>query len=594
MTKTPSHDAVHWDLDQVLPAKDFDTTFAAIESELPQFAIWQKKLTPTMTEADFESYFDWYSKLSEKMTRLYYRPSLAESVDAKSSEAKRMKARAQDLSIRIAEVARPLSMWLKGKAVKGMETLDDANAKRLFAAVDGMEYPLTYARDLARHTLTEAEESIISHKDATGTSPLTDLRDMIETDYSFEMDIDGKVEAYATSEELKAQIYSPDPKRREAVYRALFRPYIADKDKFFLIYQSVVKDWAYEAKLRGYSSPIGMRNAANQVSDKAIEALMQVCEEERGIFHEFFAWKAEQLGMKKLRRYDLYAPLSELKSTYSYDEAVAMVLETFQSFSPDFAAKAQRILDDQHVDSHPAPTKRSGAFCATVAPQLAPYVMLNFAGKSRDISTLAHELGHGVHSLYADHLPISSQQANLPLAETASTFGEMVLFEAMLAKIEDPTEKHTLIAEKLADSYATISRQNYFVKFEIAAHDAIPKGAGVDDIQKLWLDGLKEQFGSSVEVDDSFQYEWSYIPHIVHTPFYCYAYNFGELLSLSLYARYKAEGKSFIPKIEAILAAGGSREPKQVLAEVGIDYEDAEFWRGGFEIIRGWLKELQR
>ncbi len=195
--------------------------------------------------------------------------------------------------------------------------------------------------------------------------------------------------------------------------------------------------------------------------------------------------------------------------------------------------------------------------------------------------------------MYAAHLPIGSHHPNLPLAETASTFGEMLLFESLLDKITDPVEKKALLAEKLADSYATISRQNYFVKFEIAAHEAIPNGASLVDIQKLWLDGLREQFGDSVEVDDIFQHEWSYIPHIVHTPFYCYAYNFGELLSLSLYARYKQEGESFVSKIEAILAAGGARDPKLVLEEVGIDYESEDFWRGGFEIIRGWMNELQ-
>lgn len=593
MKKTPSKDAVQWDLEQILPLKDFDKVYTEIEAAIPEIMAWQKKLTPEMNEADFRAYFDWYFALAEKMARLSYRPGLLESTDSKSAEAKQLKARAQDLSVRLSEAARPISMWLKGKDVEDMKKLDDTNAKRLFAVVEGMEYPLTYARDMARHTLSQTEESIILHKDVTGVSALTDLREMIETDYTYELEIDGKKERFESSEELRVNIYSSDQARREATYKALFTPYTKDKDKFFLIYQSVVKDWAYEAKLRGYSSPIGMRNAANQVSDKAIESLMQVCEEERGIYHEFFRWKAEQLGINKLRRYDLYAPLTEAKSTYEYPEAVDMVLETFAGFSADFAAKARQILEEKHVDSHPSPVKRSGAFCATVAPSIAPYVMLNYAGKSRDISTLAHELGHGVHSLYAGHLPIASQHANLPLAETASTFGEMVLFEALLEKTTDRQEKQALIAEKLADNYATVSRQNYFVKFEIAAHEAIPKGASVNDIETLWLDGLGEQFGDAVEVDDLFRNEWSYIPHIVHTPFYCYAYNFGELLSLALYARYKNEGKSFVPKIEAILRAGGSREPKEVLQEIGIDYESEDFWRGGFEIIRGWMQELE-
>ena len=593
MTKKTTTEAVHWNLNDVFPDGKFDTLYAEIEAEMPKYAEWQKKLSPDMSEADFQAYFAWSFALSEKLTLLYSRPSLAESTDSKSEEAKRDKPRAQDLAVRLREVSRPISMWLKGKEVEGMQPLDDANAKRLFASIEGMEYVLTYARAMARHTLTQAEESIISHKDATGTSALTDLRDMIETDFTFELDLDGKKEQFETAEELKSGVYSTDAARRKATYQALFEPYIREEDKFFKVYQSIVKDWAYEAGLRGYSSPIGMRNAANQVSDKAIESLMKVCEEERGVYHDFFAWKAQELGVDQLSRYDMYAPLSEAKSEYSYAEAVDLVMESFSKYSTDFAAKARQILDEKHIDSHPAPTKRGGAFCAAVTPSLTPYVLLNFAGKSRDISTLAHELGHGVHDMYAAHLPIGSHHPNLPLAETASTFGEMLLFESLLAKITDPEEKKALLAEKLADSYATISRQNYFVKFEVAAHEAIPNGASLVDIQKLWLDGLREQFGDSVEVDDIFQHEWSYIPHIVHTPFYCYAYNFGELLSLSLYSRYKQDGESFVPKIEAILAAGGSRDPKLVLQEVGIDYESEDFWRGGFEIIRGWMNELQ-
>lgn len=594
MTKKPHTEAVHWDLDAILPAGEFDKLYAEVETAMREYSDWQKRLTPDVDEADFQAYFAWNFALSEKMTRLYSRPSLTESVDSKSTEAKRDKPRAQDLAVRLAEAVRPISMWLKGKDVEGMQTLDDANARRLFGCVDGMEYVLTYARDMARHTLAQAEESIISHKDATGTSVLTDLRDMIETDFTYELKLDGKKEFYETSEELKSGIYSSNPARRKATYTALFEPYIRDEDKFFKVYQSIVKDWAYEAGLRGYSSPIGMRNAANHVSDKAIEALMKVCEAERGVYHDFFRWKAGELGVKKLRRYDLYAPLANAKAEYTYSEAVDMVLDSFSKYSTDFAAKARQILDARHIHSHPAPTKRSGAFCAAITPSMTPYVMLNFASKSRDVATLAHELGHGVHDMYARHLPIGSHHPNLPLAETASTFGEMLLFEALLEKTKDKAEKQTLLAEKIADSYATISRQNYFVKFEIAAHKAIPEGASLVDIQKLWLDGLKQQFGDVVEVDDIFQHEWAYIPHIVHTPFYCYAYNFGELLSLSLYARYKQEGASFAPKVEAILAAGGSRDPKLVLEEVGIDYESEDFWRGGFEVIRGWMSDLEK
>jgi oligoendopeptidase F len=229
----------------------------------------------------------------------------------------------------------------------------------------------------------------------------------------------------------------------------------------------------------------------------------------------------------------------------------------------------------------------------TITPTITPYVLLNYTNKMRDVSTLAHELGHGVHSLYANKHSISTQHATLPLAETASTLGEMILFEKILSETKDPKLKKQLLSDKLADSYATVCRQNYIVKFEISAHDAIQKGIEENELSQMWLDNLKQQFGDSVEVDEMFRYEWAYIPHIIHTPFYCYAYNFGELLSMALYAKYKQEGESFVPKIEAILAAGGSQDPKEVLANVGIDMSSADFWQGSFELIRAWQKELE-
>jgi oligoendopeptidase F len=354
-----------------------------------------------------------------------------------------------------------------------------------------------------------------------------------------------------------------------------------------------VKDWNYEAKLRGYDSAISMRNSANHVSDQAISTLMQVCEKNSDIFQQFFIYKAKMLGVEKLRRFDIYAPIGELKTTLSYESALELVLESFDDFSADFASKAREIIASNHVDALPSANKRSGAFCATIAPSTKPYVLLNYSGKGSDVSTLAHELGHGVHSIYAQEHSISSQHPSLPLAETASTFAEMVLFEKLLAKTTDRDEKKLMLADKIASSYASILRQNFFVKFEIEAHQKIQEGITEQELSALWMKTLQDQFGESVEVDEMFRHEWAYIPHIHHTPFYCYAYNFGELLSMALYQRYKNEGDSFIAVIEKILSAGGSQDPAVVLQEAGIDMASAEFWQGSFTIIEGWISQLE-
>jgi len=211
-----------------------------------------------------------------------------------------------------------------------------------------------------------------------------------------------------------------------------------------------------------------------------------------------------------------------------------------------------------------------------------------------DVSTLAHELGHGIHALYANHHSVSSQNAGLPLCETASTLLEMVMFEKLLKQAENDQVRKALLFNKMAGSFATVLRQNYFVKFEIKAHEAIERGVTGEELSDIYFnDILKPQFGDSLSIDDSFRYEWAYLPHIVHTPFYCYAYSFGELLSLALFSEYKKQGSVFVPKIEKILAYGGSKSPQKILGEVGIDINSRAFWQGSFDIIKGWQKQLE-
>ena len=230
----------------------------------------------------------------------------------------------------------------------------------------------------------------------------------------------------------------------------------------------------------------------------------------------------------------------------------------------------------------------------SINAEIPPYVLTNFDGTNRAISTLAHELGHAVHDLHTTHLPHTISHAPLPLCETASTFAELVVFETLLAEAATEEEKRALLMDKVADSYATIIRQNYFILFEIEAHKALQQGASAKELNDLYYSLLQEQFGDSVEVPEDFAYEWSYIPHIFHSPFYCYAYNFGELLSLSLYAMYTQEGADlFLPKLEKLLKAGGSQDPEKLLASIGIDITSEDFWQGGFRIVEEWVHQLE-
>lgn len=586
---------VSWNLDDIVSLSKWPKLYDQTKKQIEELEkVFESTADPKMTVDEFKEIIDRMNALAENMHRLGYRAELMESTNLKNSEAIKLKALANDLDIYSSEKLRKISSWLNGKDIAGKPKLDNTNAKRLFSSAGDMEYLLTYSRNLADHTLDPDSENIILAKSTNGVFVVNELREMITTEFKFHFKLPGqKKEIIETHAQINALTDSDDSQVRAEAYRARMAEYNKNIEKLFIAYQAIVKDWAYTSKLRKYASPISMRNATNGVSDRAIEVLMQVCEQNTGIFQRFFKYKAKQLNLTKLTRFDIYAHIGEDKQKTTYTEAVKLVLGVFEEFSKDFANKAKQIVESQHIDSHPYSDKRDGAFCATITPEIAPYVLLNYAEKSRDISTIAHELGHGVHSLYAQNHSINAQHAPLPLAETASTFGEMILFEKLISTTQDVQQKKYLLASKIVDSYASIIRQNFIVKFEIQAHQMFTKGTTEKEISQAWLDTLDQQFGNNVEVDDMFRHEWAYIPHIHHTPFYCYAYNFGELLSLSLYKQYKEESSSFLPKLERILSAGGSADPAKLLAEIGIDIEDAQFWQSSFDIIRLWQDQLE-
>jgi oligoendopeptidase F len=584
---------INWNLDDLYKTEEFEKRLAEAEGELKKIDKWWKKTDAEMGGEEFKKLLIFLEGFSDKLAVLGGRPGLAEAVDQKDREAKLQRAKIEELGLRIADKTRKFDHWMKGLPVENKRTLDDKNAKRLFEVIADLKYGLEKGREAAKHTLSQKEERIIDYKDTFGIGPLNDLREMVVTEWDFDLRLGKKIRKIKTQSDLVALVHSPKAEIRKAVYKALWQKYGENIDKLFLVYSNVVKDWGFEAKLRGYKSPINVRNFGNDIPDEAVETLMEVCREKADVFRRYFKTKAKILGLTKLSRWDVYAPMGTgVDKRINYSEAKEIVLENFGKFGPRFFEYAREIISKKHTDVFPRVNKRSGAFCATISPKIAPYVMLNHTNKLRDVMTLAHELGHGVHSLFAQNHYPSAQHAGLPLAETASTLGEMVVFEEIYKNSDKKTRK-ALLVEKMADSYATILRQNYIVMFEKEAHEKIPGGIRVEELNKIYLDNLKEQFGGSVVVADDFKYEWAYVSHIFETPFYCYAYNFGQLVSYYLYSRYKSEGKGFVKVIEKILGAGGSRDPDLVLKEVGIDMGDRNSWLSAFGVVEEWQKELE-
>lgn len=583
-----------WNLDDIVTQEGFNPLYVDVEERVGQLDGYYEKLDPDMDEGTFKGVMEFNEGLKRDLSRLEHLAELMLRTDRTSETARLLKDKVKNLEVKYKDAFVKTDLWIQGKELKSKPVLDEENAKRLFRSVPSLEYVLTYKRESAKYSLTEGEEKIISKKDAV-VSAFDDIRSSLVTDFRFFFKPEGvkRGRTIDTESRLISNFFSEDPDKREAASIALMEKYKSNLRILFMIYQAVVKDWDYEAEIRGYKSPISVRNHDNHVPDEAIATLLDVCSENNKVFQRYFKWKARELRMKKLRRCDIYAPIKTKEGrVIPFTEAADMVFETLGNFCTGFEERARQIFDSGHVDSHPRKGKDPGAFCATAAPDIVPYLFSNYSGKPEEIRIISHELGHGIHSQYANHLPMSSFHANIPLSETASTFSEMVVFKRLLEEAESDEVRKSLLSSKMSILYKSIPRQNGFVIFEMRAHDAIKKGVTAEELSDIYFETLQEQFGDSVEINPLFRYEWAFIPHIVRTPFYCYAYDF-HLLSLALFSKYEKQGKDFIPKIEQILRYGGSKDPQEVLEEVGFDMTSKKSWQGSFDIISGMQDHLE-
>ena len=578
-----------WDLSELTKnPKDaaFQKKIQKLEKQAKKFEKIKSKLDPKMSSKKFMSIIQQVEEMSEKMSKIGGYASLSYSSDTQSDEATSLMTQMSKLGSEISNKILFFDLWWKTQ-------VDKKNAKRLMKNAGELTEYLLHKRLFAKYALSEPEERIINTLDVTGISALVKLYDKITNAYEYKMKIGNKTKIL-TREELTNYVRSTNPKIRETAYKTILTKYTENKGVIGEIYQNIVLNWRDEGiEIRGYKTPISMRNIGNDVDDKTIESLLSVCKKNSSVFQKFFVQKAKMLKMKKLRRYDLYAPPADniKEKNYTYNKSVKLVFESLGKFSETLEGFARKVFNENHIDSSVRQGKRDGAFCSTLSPKITPYVLVNFTGKSRDVFTLAHELGHAVHSQAAQDRSILVQDAPLPLAETASTFSELLLYDNLADKISDD-EKKIMLSEKIDDLYATILRQSFFTIFEVDAHKQIGKGTTVDEISNTYLQNLKEQFGNSVSLSEDFAIEWSCIPHFYHTPFYCYAYSFGNLLALSLFQRYKKEGKDFVPSYINILAAGGSKKPESLLSEHGFDIRSPKFWQEGFDYVNEQIKTL--
>jgi oligoendopeptidase F len=580
-----------WNLAPLYPGYDspeLQTAFDLIEEQVTSFEGVRGKLKPDLSAEQFLEIVRASEETTRVANKLYSFAGLSFTADTQDQAAQSLQTRVQQFLAEIENRTLFFSLWWK--------ELDDANAKRLMDASGDYRYYLEAMRLFKPHTLTEPEEKIINLKNVTGPTALTTLYEAVTNRYVFKMEVDGETKEM-TESELYSYRYRPEPELRAKSYQEQFRVFGNDGPILGQMYQTRVRDWHNEnISLRKFSSPIAFRNLSNDIPDEAVEALLNAARRNTKIFQRYFKIKAKYVGIPsgKLRRYDIYAPVARSKKTYPFEQAVDMVLESFHSFDPKVADLARRVFDENRLDSEIRKGKRGGAFSWSVTPELTPWVLVNYQGTARDVATLAHELGHAIHSMLAEHHSTFTFHSSLPLAETASTFGEMMLTDKLLAEETDESVRRDILFKQVDDAYATIMRQSYFALFEKQAHEMVQKNASVDEISAAYFENLKEQFGDSLELSEEFKWEWVGIPHIYHTPFYVYAYAFGQLLVLSLYQQYKAEGESFKPRYLKILSAGGSESPERILSDAGINIRDPKFWQGGFDVLDGLVSQLEK
>ena len=586
-----SYSIKKWDLGQLFPGFDspeLQAAFDNVEEQVASFEGVRGKLNPDMDAETFLDVVRASESTARLVNRIYAFAGLSFAEDTQNQNAQTMIARVQQFAAEMQNRTLFFSLWWK--------EVDDKNAERLMSASGDYHYYLEEMRHFKPHTLTEAEEKVINIKDVTGMGALITLYDAITNRYVFKLEVNGEVKEL-TRAQLQPFMQGPDAEMRAKAYQESLRVFGNDGPILGQMYQARVRDWYNEnISLRKFNSAISVRNLYNDVPDEAVDALLEVTKKNSKIFHRYFKLKAKHMGIPsgRLRRYDIYAPLAKSDKAFEFEAAANMVLDSFTAFDPKVGELARRVLDQDRLDSEVRKGKQGGAFCASINPEDTPFVLMNFTGRGRDVATLAHELGHAIHAMLASHHSAFTFHSSLPLAETASTFGEMMLTEKLLATETDDAVRREILFKQMDDAFATILRQVYFALFEREAHALVMKNASVDELSAAYLENLKQQFGDSLELSDDFKWEWVSIPHIYHTPFYVYAYAFGQLLVFSLYQQFKAEGDSFKPKYLKILSAGGSEAPAKILGDAGIDIRSPKFWQGGFDVLSRMVDELEK
>jgi oligoendopeptidase F len=579
----PELDASAWNLDPLVDGQGPDGARAQLAEALERSQAFAARYTGKLAELDgagLERAMRELAAIQELVGRAGTYAGLRFSVDTADPAAG---ALMQEVQERGTEIETTLLFFELEWAA-----LEDEQAERLLEG-ENLRFCAHYLRNARRyreHLLSEPEEKILAEKSVTGASAWSRLFDELTSAIEVRLP-DGEV----ALDVALSRLVLPDRELRRGIAEAVTEALAPGLRTRAFLFNTLLADKSTDDRLRRYPSWLSARNLANEASDESVAALIEAVRARYELARRWYRLKARLLGVERLADYDRMAAVTQDEVTYPFAHAREIVLDCYSSFSPELGATARSFFDGHYIDAPVRPAKRGGAFCASAVPSVHPYVMLNYTSRRRDVLTLAHELGHGVHFALAAKQGVFHQGTPLTLADTASVFGETIVFGRLLEEDSSPSSRLALLAENIEGAIATVFRQVAMNRFEQLVHTArrTQGELSVDRFGELWAESQAEMLGDSVEITDGYRSWWSYVPHFIGSPGYVYAYAYGQLLALSVYQRYEQRGEELVPRYLELLAAGGSRSPQELGEIVGVDLADPGFWDTGLDLVERQL-----
>lgn len=578
---------IHWDLSDLYNSPsdtELESDTNRVIKKADEFNAAYRGRVAELDASEFAKMLQEYEDIIQILGKIGSYAHLIWSTNTEDSELGKLLQKSNELS---SEVSQKLVFsdveWLK---------IEDKKANKLIQSdeLSKWKHYLEVSRLYKEHTLSEEAEKVMSAKSVTGRAAWNRYFDETLGAARFELD-----DEMLTEQEVLSKLHEPNRDLRKKAHASLTETFQDHSRTLTFIFNTILADKSTNDKLRNYDSWITSRNLSNQTDIETVNALVTAVTDNYPLAQRYYKLKRKLLGVDEMFDYDRYAPITKSTKKVEWNEAKDMVIEAYGDFHPDMSSIAGEFFEKNWIDAAIKPGKRGGAYSASTVTSVHPYVFMNFDGKLRDVQTLAHELGHGVHQYLARKQGELQSSTPLTTAETASVFGEMLVFNKLMNRLDDPGEKLALLVSKIDDTIATVFRQISMNRFEDKIHTARREQGELskEQFSEFWIETQKDLYGDSVTLTDEYKIWWCYIPHFLHTPGYVYAYAFGELLVLALYDSYKSQKNGFSEKYLSLLEAGGSDWPHNLVSTMGLDIKDKNFWSRGLDIFGEMVKEAE-